>query len=167
MHTICLTLLLLALSPWGHAQTLYKSVDANGKVVYSDRPAATGATGATTALAPDKNAVNVVSAQPAHAEGKRLPKLQKPDAAQGPAVLYMAQWCGYCRMAKAYMGKRKIAYQEVDVETPAGRAAFAKIRGDGVPVLMLGGQRVDGFTQASYDVAFAARSNANNAKNKP
>lgn len=148
MRTICLTLLLLALSPWGHAQTLYKSVDANGKVVYSDRPPASG--NATT-FDQTKLPVSIVPGMPVAPPGKAVVKKAIP---KGDVMLYMAQWCGYCKAAKAYLAHKQIAYREFDIDTPDGKAAFAQIGGRGVPVLHASGKQVVGYTAKLYDGVF-------------
>lgn len=153
MRHLCLTLLLAALSPWAVAQSLYKSVDAQGKVVYSDKPPTSGPVSTVNTAS---TAVSVVPA-PSADERKRLPKVKMPEVGAGQVVLYSAKWCGYCTLAKQYMGQRNIAYQEIDVDTPSGKAAFRQIPGNGIPVLLMDDRRVDGFTQASYDSAFAMR----------
>ncbi len=145
-------LLLLALHAIAGAQTLYKSVDAHGKVVYSDRPPATGK---AEVMPQEQLAFSVVPGMPAAPAGKTMPK--KTAVPQGQAVLYMAQWCGYCRLARAYLGQNQIAYREIDIDTPTGKAAFAEIGGKGVPVLLADGQRLQGFRASSYDALFAKR----------
>lgn len=69
----------------------------------------------------------------------------------------MATWCGYCKAAKAYLAQKGIAYRELDVDTPVGKAAFAQIGGRGVPVLLTNGQRLSGFSAQSYDAVFASQ----------
>jgi len=66
-------------------------------------------------------------------------------------------WCGHCRKAKAWLADRRIPYQEHDIDTPAGRLAFAqtpKKRG-GIPLLMLDGEQVQGFSPGAYDTFFS------------
>ncbi|WP_158616826.1 glutaredoxin family protein [Acidovorax sp. FJL06] len=154
-HRTLLTALALAAMPWGaSAQTLYKSVGADGQIVYSDKPPVTGAVEKTMKL--ENLPVSVVpGASPA-------PPATSPDAPQaatprGDVVLYMATWCGYCKAAKAYLGQKGIAYRELDIDTPAGKAAFAQVGGRGVPVLLAQGQRVTGFTPQAYDAVFVAK----------
>jgi glutaredoxin len=73
-------------------------------------------------------------------------------------VLYSASWCGYCKAAKSYLGARGIAYREIDVDTESGQAAYAQAGGgNGIPLLVAGGQRVQGFSQAAYDALFPQR----------
>lgn len=143
----------LVLAPMAGAQTLYKTVGPDGRVVYSDKPP-TGV-GVDKAMKLDNLPVSVVpGAEPRAAD--RSPKTEPPAAApRGDVVLYMATWCGYCKAAKAYLAQKGIAYRELDVDTPVGKAAFAQIGGRGVPVLLTNGQRLSGFSAQSYDAVFA------------
>lgn len=138
------------------AETLYKSVGPDGKVTYSDQPIAEGSE------KPMK-----LSNSPASPVQESVVRYQRDlqkgaetrlsATADGEAQFFMAQWCGYCRQAKAYLNARKIAYREYDVDTPEGKNAFAQFGHGGVPVLVWKGQRVQGFSQASYDTLFSAR----------
>lgn len=152
MRIVCLTLLLIAMPPFAGAQTLYKTVGADGKVVYSDRPPAEGK---VQALQQEQLPISIVPGMPPAPAGKATTK--KAVVQHGQAVLYMAQWCGYCRLARAYLAKNQIAYREIDIDTPDGKAAFAEIGGRGVPVLLADGQRLAGFRESSYDALFAKR----------
>ena len=73
-------------------------------------------------------------------------------------MLYSATWCGYCRKAKAYLAAKGVSYQEIDIDTPGGRAAFAQAGGGkGVPLLISkSGQRAQGFSPAGYDALLAS-----------
>ena len=147
----------LGLNATASAQALYKSVDANGKVVYSDKPSTAGATEKTLKL--DNLPVSVVPGATVAPSPGRDPSSQSTAAAPRPGdvVLYMATWCGYCKAAKAYLGNKGIPYRELDIDTPAGKAAFAQLGAKGVPVLLTNGKRVSGFSPQSYDAVFVAR----------
>lgn len=134
---------------------LYKSITPEGKVVYSDRPAA----GATSVRQMKIAHAPTTALPPSAAEQlRKLEALRPAPRETKGAVLYTATWCGYCRKAKAYLAARGIAFREVDIETPDGLAAFARDGGGkGVPVLVLGKTRIDGFSVEAYDGAFAGR----------
>ncbi|MDP4076095.1 glutaredoxin domain-containing protein [Acidovorax sp. A1169] len=155
--TLTLALIAAALTGTAHAQTLYKSVDASGKVVYSDQPPASGAVQKTLKL--ESLPVSVVPGNPLPptTPGQAPVEAQKAAQPRGEVTLYMATWCGYCKAAKAYLGGKGIAYREFDVDTPTGKAAFAQLGARGVPVLLTNGQRVAGFSTQSYDAVFASR----------
>ena len=155
--TLTLALIAAALTGTAHAQTLYKSVDASGKVVYSDQPPASGAVQKTLKL--ESLPVSVVPGNPLPpaTPGQAPVEAQKAAQPRGEVTLYMATWCGYCKAAEAYLGGKGIAYREFDVDTPTGKAAFAQLGARGVPVLLTNGQRVAGFSTQSYDAVFASR----------
>ena len=84
----------------------------------------------------------------------------KPSKAVAPqpkteVVLFSAAWCSYCKVAKMYLAEKKIAYREIDVDKPGGKAALAQIDGQSVPILLANGYRVAGFTPQAYDKVFA------------
>ena len=140
------------------AQTLYKSVGPDGKVVYGDRPPAEGRIEKTMKF---ENLPS--SALPAAVSSyvEQLRRMKASSITSTPpsgVVLYAAAWCGYCKNAKAYLASKGVAYQEIDIDTKNGMAAFAQAGGGGgVPLLFAGGQRVQGFSPAAYDALFANR----------
>ena len=145
-----------ALATIATAQTLYKSVMPDGSILYSDRPPAQGQVVKT--LTPD---IAPSTALPVSAveQLRRWEALFPPGAAPTTdgVVLYSAAWCGYCKKARAYLADKGIAYREIDIDTPDGLAAFARAGGGGkgVPLLLAGGRRVQGFSLAAYDKLFA------------
>ena len=154
---IGILLLLGALSIAG-AQTLYKSVGPDGKTIYSDRPPADGRIEKTL-----KFENLPTSALPAASSSyvEQLRRMQaasaRPSAATG-LILYSAVWCGYCKLAKAYLESKGVSYQEVDIDTKTGIAALVQAGGGkGVPLLVAGEQRVQGFSAPAYDAFFAGR----------
>ena len=63
-----------------------------------------------------------------------------------PVVLLSASWCGYCRKLRTDLKRWGVHYREYDVENDdAGVRAFAQLRGGGVPILLVGEQRFDGY----------------------
>ena len=139
-------------------QKVYKSVGPDGKTVYSDRPPAEGAIDKTLTF-------ENLPASPLPAETsayiEQLRRTVMPTPASAPSagvVLYSAAWCGFCKRAKAYLAAHGIPYQEFDIGTKAGMAAFVSAGGGkGVPLLLADGRRVQGFTPAAYDALFANR----------
>ena len=145
-----ITLLFAALGEPGlaAAQTLYKSIDGSGRVVYSDQPPAAGSVEKKLDL--KSLPMSVV---PGVQVSPRTAAPAPPPTAPGDVVLYTATWCGYCKAAKSYLGGQRIPYREIDVDTPDGKRLFAQQGGHGVPLMLAQGQRVSGFTPASYDAA--------------
>lgn len=147
---ILLAFLCLSLS--AGAETLYKSIGPDGRIVYSDRPPV------------DQRTVKTLSVMTLPAS--RVPTSPgSPSQAANPGLLggdgvmlFSADWCGYCRKAKSYLADKHIAYREFDIDTPDGRAAYSQAGGGGsVPLLLFQGRKVQGFDKAGYDAFFAQR----------
>jgi len=63
--------------------------------------------------------------------------------------MYATSWCPYCAKARAYFARRGIAYVEVDIEkSREGRAEYDRLGARGIPVIFVGGQRMNGFSEA-------------------
>lgn len=75
-----------------------------------------------------------------------------PDA--GTVVMLGASWCGYCAQARRHFDRREARWCEYDVETSAtGAQLFRKHNGVGVPVILIGGRTLYGFSAAAVDEA--------------
>ena len=141
-----------------HAQSLYKSVGPDGKIIYSDRPPVEGRIVKTMKFENLPSSALPASAT-SNVEQLRKNKVLPPSTIPvGSVVLYSASWCGYCKKAKSYLASKNIRYQEVDIDTKDGMVAFARAGGGkGVPLLIAGDQRVQGFSDDAYDALFANR----------
>ena len=139
-------------------ETLYKTIGADGRVEYTDRPPAAGKAAKTlnfTDLPATPLPESVLRyREELHRSMKdRLANAGKPAA--GPQM-FTAVWCGYCSKAKSYLAQRGIAFREHDIDTPDGQLAFAQAgNASGIPLLLLGEQRVQGFSAAAYDALLA------------
>jgi glutaredoxin len=138
---------LLGLLLGGMAQgELYRWTDEEGAVHFGDRP-------------PDRRQAEEVQVQPnvyaAPAPPAAAPA--KPAApSKGPAVvLYGTAWCGVCKGAIAYFKKNGIPFSEYDVETSAkGRADYKRFGMPGVPVILVGKERLMGFSAGAFEEAY-------------
>lgn len=127
-------------SPACHAQ-LYKWKDAEGRTRYSNvpvpgqsAPAAVPQDRVATASAP----AGAPAAQPAAA-----------PSAKAAVTLYTTAWCGYCSKTRAYLKARGIPFTDRDVEKSAeAKSDYRRLGGRGVPVILVGSQRMDGFSEA-------------------
>ena len=138
------------------AQTLYKSIGPDGKATYSDKPPAQGRLEKTLKV---ENLPNSALPQSLLEE---LEVLRRSGArAKLPSsgtLLFAASWCGYCRQAKSYLASKNIEYDEIDIDTPSGKSAFAAAGGGrGVPLLVFNGQQVRGFSAQAYEQVFASQ----------
>jgi glutaredoxin len=121
------------------AQQIYRWVDADGKVKYTTEKPPGGA--AATAVQPRVSSV-----------GGNAAPAGKPAAsvvAAKPAVkMYMTDWCPYCRQAGEYFRRNGIAYTELNIEkSEAAKSEYRAIGGKGVPVILVGSQRMTGFSE--------------------
>jgi glutaredoxin len=77
-----------------------------------------------------------------------------PPAVDVPVVMYATAWCPYCAQARAYFKSNGIPYTEFDVEkSPTARAEFKKLGGRAVPLILVGRERVDGFSELAFEFA--------------
>ena len=79
----------------------------------------------------------------------------KPKAKRQPkVVMYTTPTCGYCHRAKAYFNQRGIQFTELDVTKSArARRRFKALNGRGVPLIVIGDQRIPGFNKSAIDRA--------------
>jgi len=64
-------------------------------------------------------------------------------------VIYSTNWCPSCKAAKEYFSRRNIPYREIDVEhSPEGAAEFQRLGGNGVPLIVIKGDKMTGFSPA-------------------
>jgi len=67
-------------------------------------------------------------------------------------TLYTTRNCPHCRQAKQYLQRRGLRFQELDVQQNArAQKAFARLGARGVPVIMVGDTRIDGFDRRRLD----------------
>jgi glutaredoxin len=119
-----------------HAGKLYKWIDKEGNVSYQDRPPPPESgrveektlRGATTAPAP---------------EGPKRP----------PVVLYVVPDCSSCDLMRAVLQRRKIAFDEKNVESNAEMQTELKKKTGGlsVPAVTVGDKVVKGYSEAALE----------------
>lgn len=69
-----------------------------------------------------------------------------PETLLAPVVLYSTQWCGYCAKTRQYLELTEVPYTEKDIEaSEAARTEFETLGGRGVPLILVGNQRLHGF----------------------
>ncbi len=141
------------------AQTVYKSVGPDGKIVYSDHPPTTGRLEKTMKFELASSALPASAASYMEQFRKTHPAGAVQVATGKGVTLYSAVWCGYCKQAKAWLGGHGVAYNNIDIDAPGGMAALAQASGGrtGVPVLVVDGRTMHGFSDGAYDAAFKNR----------
>jgi len=145
-----LLLLIVACLAWPPAQAqLYKWTDEQGRIHYSDQAPDKDKTKAAVIRIGSYSGPAVVSTLK-----KSVPAAQanQPAAAKGRIKLLTTSWCGYCRQARAYLNSRGIPFEDLDVEKSAqGKQEYRELEGRGVPIILVGNQRMNGYSQAQLD----------------
>lgn len=115
---------------------VYKWTDADGRAHFSDNPPANR----------DAEEVKIrTHTGPAQVDS---------DGDYGPrqVKLLTTAWCGVCKKAKAYLAQKGIYYLEYDVETSdVGRLEYKRLNGKGVPIILVGHQKMVGFNAQKLD----------------
>jgi glutaredoxin len=126
---------------------VYRWVDKDGKVHYSDTPPA-----------PDAKAVTQKRLGGGAVEVPQLPFATRQAMEKSPAVLYVSPTCGdYCDQGRALLAKRGIPYSERDVSNAADADTVKKLIGSvSVPVLTLGERVMKGYAEGSWQSALDA-----------
>lgn len=74
--------------------------------------------------------------------------------AQAKVVLYGTDWCAYCAKTRAYFKENKIEFVDLDIEkSPAAKQAHEALGGGGVPVVLIGNRKIQGFNTRALEVA--------------
>lgn len=86
----------------------------------------------------------------------------KSQAVSPQVDLYVTSWCPYCKKAIAFMHKNNIAFNEYDIEQDLDAAARKESLDpdySGVPLAVINGTTLRGFSQTKYQKALAKKSN--------
>ena len=80
----------------------------------------------------------------------------QPQAQSVPVVMYATAWCPYCAKARAYFKRTNTAYVEHDIEQSAeAHAEFKRLGGRGVPLILVGSEKLRGFNELAFESAYA------------
>jgi glutaredoxin len=135
------TTILILMFPLLALGQVYRWTDEKGRTHYGDKPPA------ERAATEVQNRISSY-AGPAKVSSAPAPAAKAPSG-DGTArvTLYSAVWCKYCKQAKAFFAKRGVRYAERDVDTADARSEYERLGARGVPVILVGRQRMDGFDQ--------------------
>lgn len=134
--TTAILLTLLCITGVTHA-SVYKWVDDQGKSHFGDRPN-------------NNKPIQRISI------GKINTYTQTGRTAAQSVTIYTTTWCPSCKSAKRYFKQNNIAYTEYDVEKSAkGKRDFKRLKGRGVPIILVGKQRLNGFRASSFRRLYA------------
>ena len=140
--------LAVALSSFGAAaqSTLYRWVDKDGKVHFTDTPPPSDAKGAT-----QKRYGGAADDQP-------LPFATQTAMKRSPVMLWVVPNCEPCAQGRQLLANRGIPFSERDAQANVEtQQALKKLQGDiNVPVLEVGSNRVRGFEEGQWNAALDA-----------
>ena len=70
-------------------------------------------------------------------------------------VMYSASWCGVCKRARKWLTANAIPFKEFDIDqSTQGARDFRQLRGKGVPIILVGKKRLNGFSPAAFEAAY-------------
>ena len=122
---------------------VYKWTDKNGRVHFTDSEQSAENTESVdlshinTYDAPSKIFIDKTLARPTGIHSKKSARV----------TVYSTTWCGICVTAKKWLKENKIRFREYDIETSKkGKRDYKKLKGTGVPIIMVGQQRMNGFS---------------------
>jgi glutaredoxin len=128
------------------AQQLYRWVDKNGKVNYTQEP-------------PPKDAAKSVQQRRLNSgqadNAPQMPFAVRQAVENFPVTLYTSTECASgCNEARALLNKRGVPFREFSVTDEATLATLKKLTGDTrVPVMQVGRQAEKGFQEQAYNSA--------------
>jgi len=132
-----LALLLVATAPF--AQAVYRQIDKDGRVTFSDQPP-TASSQPTT-----PRGGNTVSS------GGGLPYELRQVTQRYPVTLYTGEECGPCASARSLLITRGVPFGERTVKSTEDIAALQRLSGqNGLPLLTIGSQQLKGFSDSEW-----------------
>ena len=129
---------------------MYKWTDEKGRVHYTDRPPVETN---TTPMDIDVSTYSSVEILPLDSGFTDILKntAEKPGKPK-PVTMYSAEWCGYCDQARDYFRQSNIPFKEYDIDkSQKGKRDYKKLKASGVPVILIGKKRMNGFSAGSFD----------------
>jgi glutaredoxin len=121
---------------------MYKWTDKDGRIQYSDRPAAQGSS--------ERVHINTVPAGSSAGAGAVTSGETKSETEKQPldVVLYATKTCEYCLKTREFFTQRGISWNEIDIESSAqAQNEFKNRGGKGVPLVFINGEPVRGFSE--------------------
>ena len=132
-------LTLLAVACATLAQPVYRNVDQNGKVTFSDQPSAANAQPAAPRSA---SSIGTNSA---------LPYELRQVTQRYPVTLYTGDECGPCGAGRSLLIARGVPFEERTVKTNEDIGALQRMSSQSsLPLLKIGTQQLNGFSDAEW-----------------
>jgi glutaredoxin len=141
LHRVLLAAGLLTLAATAVAQTqVYRYTDADGRIVYSDRPPP----GSAKNVQPKRLGANYI-------ETTQVPLGTQQAVERFPVTLYTYDCGEVCQNAEALLNRRGVPYTTVDVTQGDNGAKLQSLTGEQrVPVLQVGDRLEKGYLESKW-----------------
>jgi len=134
-HIILFTLLLAVTQPV--SAEIFRWVDEDGEVHFSDKE-------------PLNQEAEDIEAKINSYKGVRF--IHSTYDTGKNVVMYSTSRCGYCKKARKYFKQKNIKFTEYDIEKSSkGKRDFKKLGAKGVPVILVGKKRMNGFSRQGFE----------------
>ena len=144
--SLCVLGLLYTIGGVG-AQPIYRQVDANGRVSFSDQPAAASADSAPAKLVP----IAAPNAASSDAGNAILPFELRQVVNRYPVTLYGSDDCTPCAAGRSLLLTRGVPFTERSVKTSEDSKALQGLSGQkSLPLLAIGAKFLKGFSGAEW-----------------
>lgn len=147
MQGPCILIAMIGMLMFGHVSAdtiLYKYTDEDGRVYFTDRPPVDAQAEQITIRVQSFDGEATVTE---HANAAARPET---------ITIYTADWCRICHRAKDYMKEKGYSFRERDIEkSRSAKLEFDRLGGKGVPVILVGGKRMNGFSPGKLEQLLA------------
>ncbi|MGJ7579636.1 DUF4124 domain-containing protein [Variovorax sp. RHLX14] len=141
--------------PDASAQQVFRHVDRNGKLTFSDQPQATDVTVAPAPAGASGAIGSAGSAGSANGSASgataTLPFELRQVVQRFPVTLYTREDCAPCDTGRALLNSRGVPFSERQIRTPEDSEAFLRLSSqDALPLLSIGAQQLKGFSDVTW-----------------
>jgi len=140
---VCLAIFLASADAWAE---IYQWTDAQGNTHFGDRPPASSSARPISIDINSYESITIESFEAFASKGRKT------------VTMYSTTWCGVCKRARQFFQLQKIPFREYDVEkTEKGQRDYKKLNGRGVPIILVGDKRMNGFSAGKFMRFYEAR----------
>lgn len=138
-HVLAASAMIAALSAFGlaaQAQQIFRSIGPDGRVTFSDKPAAADSQASGTANA---------------SAGPQLPFELRQAVTRFPVTLYTGNACSPCATGRTLLTTRGVPFNERIVSSPEDIDALQRLSGEiELPLLTVGNQQIKGYSESEW-----------------
>lgn len=156
-HKLLFIYVLLSFSTLTHAE-VYKWVDKSGRTHFSDQaPLNIESENIDLGEIVTYTSAKVVDNETDVTGTPNEDKAKAKKYRRKKVVMYSAAWCGVCTKAKRYFKKNRIPFKEYDIDkSKKGRSDFKKLKARGIPVILVGKKRLNGFNIKKFESIYGS-----------